>query len=306
MDRDDYLLLALLAGIWGASFLFIKIAVQEIPPISMVFLRTLAAAVAVAVYMRMSGVSIRGAMAKWKPGLVIAVLNAALPYVLIATSERHIDSSLAGILNATAPIWTAVLAPVFAEAEQLHRRQGIGLGLGFVGVVILAYPSGSILDSNFLSTLAVIAATLSYAVATHYSHRHFRDVSPQVPAFLQCALAAVILAPMALVVHPSHVPSLGALAATLWLGVGATGIAMVISFHLIKRIGAGRTIVVTYLLPPSALVWGFIFLHERPAPAVLVALVMILAGVFFITARRATEAPGQVSEAAVVESEAVA
>jgi drug/metabolite transporter (DMT)-like permease len=301
MDRDDYLLLAFLAGIWGASFLFIKIAVQDIPPISMVFLRTLSAAVGIALYMRLKGVSIRGAFLKWKPGLVIAVFNAGLPYVLIATSEKYIDSSLAGILNATAPIWTALLAPVFAEAEQLHARQGIGLALGFGGVVILAHPTGSIFSSSFLSSLAVLAATLAYAVSTHYSKRHFQDVRPEVPAFLQCALAAVLLAPLALFVHPTHVPSLGSLAATLWLGLGATGLAMVISFRLIQRVGAGRTIVVTYLLPPSALFWGYVFLHERPAPSVFVALVLILGGVFFITGRKGSGPATLVNDGAVVE-----
>ncbi|HEV1997443.1 MAG TPA: DMT family transporter [Candidatus Dormibacteraeota bacterium] len=301
MDRHDYLLLAFLAGLWGASFLFIKIAVHDIPPISMVFLRTLAAAAGIAVYMRATGVSVRGAFRKWKPGLFIAVLNAALPYVLIATSEKYIDSSLAGILNATAPIWTALLAPAFAEAEQFHAKQGIGLALGFVGVVILAHPTGNIFNSNFLSTLAVLAATLSYAVATHYSRRHFQDVSPTVPAFLQCALAALLLAPLAAFVHPDHVPPIGAVAATLWLGLGATGLAMVISFRLIQRVGAGRTIVVTYLLPPSALFYGYVFLHERPAPAVLLALVLILGGVFFITGRRGSHTATVVNDAAVVE-----
>ncbi len=301
MDRDDYLLLSVLAAVWGASFLFIKIAVHDIPPISMVFLRTLSAAAAVAVYMRITHNSIREAFRKWKPGLVIAVLNAGLPYVLIATSEKYIDSSLAGILNATAPLWTALLAPVFAEAERLHAKQGLGLGLGFVGVVILAHPTGNVFSSSFLSVLAVIAATLSYAVATHYSKRHFQDVSPSVPAFLQCALAAVLLAPLAVFVRPAHMPSIGALAATLWLGVVATGVAMVISFALIKRVGAGRTIVVTYLLPPSALLWGFLFLRERPAPSVFVALVLILGGVFFITGRSGSRQADLVNDAAVVE-----
>lgn len=285
MARDDYLVLVALAGIWGASFLFIKLAVHDIPPVAMVFLRTLAAALALGAYLRLTSTSIRDTLKLWRPGLVIAVLNAAVPYVLIATGEQYIDSSLAGILNATAPLWTALVAPLFAEAEQLHRRQGTGLLLGFAGVVILARPTGSVLNSNFLGTLGVIAATLSYAVATHYSVRHFRHVPPQVPAFLQCALAAALLAPLLVFVHPTRVPSLGALASTIWLGVGATGIAMVLSFRLIQKVGAGRTIVVTYLIPPSALLWGALFLHERPAPTVYLALLLILGGVFFITRR---------------------
>lgn len=286
MDRDDYLMLVALAGIWGASFVFIKIAVLDIPPVAMVFLRTLSAALALAVYVALTRVSWRQIAGLWKQGLVIAVLNAALPYVLIASSEQYIDSSLAGILNATAPLWTALLAPLFAEAEQIHVRQGIGLVLGFAGVVILAHPTGSLLNSNFLGVLAVIVATLAYAIATHFSKRAFQDVPPQVPAFLQCAGAALILYPLLLVSHPNHMPSLGALASTVWLGVGATGLAMVLSFRLIQRVGAGRTIVVTYLIPPMALLWGAFFLHERPSPVVFVALGLILGGVLFITSHR--------------------
>ena len=283
MERDDYLWLALLAGIWGASFLFIKIAVHEIPPVTLVFVRCAAAAVAPGIYLAISRVPLSKVMSVWRPGLVIGILNAALPYTLIATAEQYVDSSLAGILNATAPLWTALLAPLFAEADRFHPRQGIGLAMGFLGTVILAHPTGSLLSSSFLGALAVIVATLAYAVATHYSRRHFQGVPSQVPAFLQTAWGAVVLAPLLLLNHPSRVPSLGAISAVLWLGVGATGLAMVISFRLIKKVGASRTIVVTYLIPPVALFWGVLFLHERPSLVAIGALLLILGGVYFIT-----------------------
>jgi drug/metabolite transporter (DMT)-like permease len=283
MERDDYLWLVVLAAIWGASFVFIKVGVREIPPIALVFGRSFSAALALAVYLRWTRVPWSQVAALWRPGLVIAIVNAALPYTLISTGEQYIDSSLAGILNATAPLWTAILAPLYSEAEQLRPRQGIGLAMGFAGVVVLAHPTGSLLSSNFLGALAVVVATLSYAVATHYSRRHFQAVPPQVPAFLQCALSALLLAPLLVFVHPTRVPSLAAIGATLWLGVGATGLAMVISYRLIQRVGASRTIVVTYLLPPMALLWGALFLSERPSPASIAALVLILGGVYFIT-----------------------
>ncbi|GAC1333972.1 MAG: DMT family transporter [Candidatus Dormibacteria bacterium] len=285
MDRSDYLWLTALAGIWGASFLFIKIAVREIPPIPLVFGRCLAATVALGIYLLVTKVPMSQVLSVWRPGLVVGIVNAALPYTLIAGAEQYVDSSLAGILNATAPLWTALLAPLFAEADRFHPRQGIGLAMGFVGTVILAHPTGNLLSSSFLGALAVVAATLAYAVATHYSRRHFQGVPSQVPAFLQCAFAAVILAPLLLVSHPTHLPSIGAISAMLWLGVGATGVAMVISFRLIKKVGASRTIVVTYLIPPVALFWGVLFLHERPTLPVLGALALILGGVYFITHR---------------------
>ena len=283
MKRDDYLWLLALAGIWGASFLFIKIAVREIPPIALVFGRCLSAALAVGVYLLITRVPLSQVLSVWRPGLVIGLLNAAVPYLLIASAEQYVDSSLAGILNATAPLWTALLAPLFAEADRFHSRQGIGLAMGFVGTVILAHPTGNLLSSSFLGALAVVAATLSYAVAAHYAHRHFQYVPAAVPAFLQCFWGAAVLAPLLVFMHPTRMPSPGAIASVLWLGLGATGIAMVISFWLIKRVGASRTIVVTYLIPPVALLWGVLFLHERPSLATIGALVLILGGVYFIT-----------------------
>jgi drug/metabolite transporter (DMT)-like permease len=181
------------------------------------------------------------------------------------------------------------LAPLFAGADRFHPRQGIGLAMGFAGIVILARPNGNLLSSSFLGALAVVAATLSYGISTHYAHRHFPDVPAAVPAFLQCFWGAVVLAPLLLVSHPSRVPSITAIASVLWLGVAATGIAMVISFWLIKRVGASRTIVVTYLIPPVALLWGVLFLHESATLPTLGALVLILGGVYFITGRRGTE-----------------
>jgi drug/metabolite transporter (DMT)-like permease len=275
--------------------------VHEIPPVAMVFLRNLSAALVLGIYLRVTHVRMRDALRLWRPGLVIAVLNGSLPYVLISASELYIDSSLAGILNATAPLWTALLAPLFREAEGIHRRQAVGLAMGFAGVVILARPSGSMFSSSFLGVMAVVAATLSFATATHFSKRHFQDVPPQVPAFVQCALAAVVLSPLLIISHPSHFPSLGALAATLWLGVGATALAMVLAFRLIQRVGASRTIVVTYLIPPSAILWGAVFLHERPAPVVYVALALILGGVFFITRAPALRGRALQPDAGVLE-----
>ncbi|MFN2462759.1 MAG: DMT family transporter [Candidatus Dormibacteria bacterium] len=301
MEREDYLWLVGLAAIWGGSFYFIKIALHDIPPIALVFGRCLSAAVALAVYLALRRIPLSEVLSVWRAGLVIGVLNAALPYTLIATAEQYVDSSLAGILNATAPLWTALLAPLFADADRLGRRQAVGLALGFAGTVILARPSGSLLNSSFLGSMAVVAATLAYAVATHYAHRHFRHVAPAVPAFLQCAWAAVLLLPLVVFVHPTHMPSVSAIAATVWLGVGATGLAMVISFRLVKRVGASRTIVVTYLIPPLALAWGVVLLRERPSVMVLLALVLILGGVAFITRSGRSASPARSAESPVAE-----
>lgn len=278
-------MLFLLAGIWGASFLFIKLAVGEMSPIFLVFGRSLSAAVGLAIALPLARVPIEALRRHWKPGLVIALFNCALPYTLIAFGETKIDSSLAGILNSTAPLWTALLAPMWAEAEGLHPSQYGGLALGFVGTVILARPTGSgIFSSSSIGVLAVVVATLSYAFATHFSKRFFQSTPPLVPAFLQCALGALMLLPLVVFTVPPRVPSALALGSVLWLGLGATGLAMVIAYRLLKRVGASRTIVVTYLIPPFALAYGVGLLHEKVDVAAIIAMILILAGVFLNTA----------------------
>ena len=283
METQDYSMLFLLAAIWGASFFFIKIAVGEMSPVFLVFWRTVSAAAGLAIALPLARIPLSALRRHWKAGLVIAITNAALPYTLIAFGETHIDSSLAGILNATAPLWTALLGPLWAEAEGLHPRQYAGLALGFLGTVILARPTGSALGSSSLGVLAVVVATLSYAFATHFSKRHFQETPALVPAFLQCAFGALLLLPLVPFTLPAHTPSLLAMISVAWLGLGATGLAMVISFWLIKRIGASRTIVVTYLIPPFALGYGVFLLHEKISAVIIAAMALILAGVFLNT-----------------------
>src|ERR1700730_8334828 len=303
METQDYTMLLLLAAIWWASFFFIKIAVGEMSPVFLVFWRTVAAAVGLAVALPVARIPLAVLRRHWKAGLVIAVTNAAVPYTLIAFGETHIDSSLAGILNATAPLWTALLGPLWAEAEGLQPRQYAGLALGFLGIVILARPTGSALGSNSLGVLAVVLATLSYAFATHFSKRHFQEAPALVPAFLQCAFGALLLAPLVPFALPAHTPSPLVIVSVAWLGLGATGLAMVISFWLIKRIGASRTIVVTYLIPPFALAYGVVLLHEKISPVIIAAMALILAGVFLNTSRGRRVAPMAPDEA-VMELEA--
>src|SRR5258708_15416116 len=143
-----------LAGLWGASFLFIKLAIGELSPVFLVFGRCLAATVGVAMAFPLAGIQGSALRRKWRAGLVIAVFNAAVPYSLIAFGEKSIDSSLAGILNGAAPLWTAVLAPLWAEADGLRPRQIGGLAPGLLGNLVLAPPRGGIFHSPTAGGLA--------------------------------------------------------------------------------------------------------------------------------------------------------
>ena len=169
MELEDYAILVALSGIWGASFLFIKVAVGQMPAPWVSFGRSLAGAASLIIVLLLSRVSLSSLRRHWRTGLVVAIFNAALPYSLFAYGETTIDSSLAGILNATLPLWTALMAPLWIEAEVLTSRQLAGLGLGFAGAVIAAHPSRDLLHGNSVGAFLCLGATLSYAFSTHYS-----------------------------------------------------------------------------------------------------------------------------------------
>jgi drug/metabolite transporter (DMT)-like permease len=291
MEPEDYATLGGLAAMWGASFLFIKVAVGQMSPVFMAFGRTLVGALAVLVILRLSRVPLAQMRRHWRAGLVIAIFNAALPYSLFAFGESFLDSSFAGILNASLPIWTVLMGPLWAEAETLTPARILGLGLGFVGVMVLARPTSGLVTANTIGVLACVAATWSYAFATHYSRRHLQDVPPQLSAFMQCLGAALLLLPLLLISHPTRMPSVAAIGSVLALGVGGTGIAMILAYRLIKRIGASRTSVVTYLVPPSAIFWGWLVLGEKPGPITFLSLALILLGAYLITRRSAVAVP---------------
>ena len=152
--------------------------------------------------------------------------------------------------------------------------------------------------------MAVVAATLSYAFATHFSKRFFQKTPPLVPAFLQSALGALILLPLAVATAPTKSLSLLAIGSVVWLGVGGTGLAMVVAYRLIKRVGAHQTIIATYLIPPFALVYGVVLLHENVSVTTVLALLLILSGVFLNTNSARRLATPVAPDEVVVELEA--
>lgn len=283
METQDILTLASLSAIWGASFLFIKVGVGQLPPVWVTFGRSVFGGVVILALVGAARIPTTALRTHWRQGLVVAAFNAALPYTMFAVGETIIDSSLAGILNATLPLWTALMAPLWADADSIHPRQAVGLVLGFGGAVLAAGPGSSTFRGNLVGAALCLVATLSYAFSTHFSRRAFRDVPSPVTSLMQCAGAALLTLPLALVFRPAHGPSLAAVGAVAGLGIGGTGIAMALAYRLIQRVGATRTTIVTYLLPPWAVFWGFVVLHEAPTPLVLGGMALILVGVFFVT-----------------------
>ncbi len=282
MVRGYVPLLAIVAAIWGASYLFIKVAVDEVEPTAMMFFRlVLATAVLLPVLLwrlgsREAAAELRGT--GWK-AFGIGFLNAAFPFVLIAWGEKYVDSGVAAIANATVPIFVVLLAFKFNPSERVHgvRLAGILVGLAGVGVLAGLHPEGG--WWAVAGTLAIVVASLSYAGANHFVQHNFTQTAPLVVASVSCGAGALILLPFAIVQWPDAMPSWEAIGSIVALGVFGTAIALLFFYRLLKRYGAARSSLVTYLLPPVALVYGVSILDEKVTLNAAVGLVLILAGV---------------------------
>jgi drug/metabolite transporter (DMT)-like permease len=292
-------LLLIVAGIWGASYLFIKVAVREIEPTAMMDLRLLLAA-AVLVPVVVIRLGLRGAAADIRAtgrgAFILGVTNMAVPFVLIAWGEKHIDSGVAAIANATVPIFVALLAIRFNPSERVRGLRLVGVVLGLVGVGVLTglNPEGG--WWGVAGTLAVVVASLSYASANLYTQHRFPGTSPLVITTASVLAAAVVLLPFALVQLPNEMPSWKALGSVAALGIAGTALALLFFYAMLNRYGASRSSLVTYLLPPFALFYGVVFLDERMTLNAVLGLLLILAGValgsgFMQLARRRAAAP---------------
>jgi drug/metabolite transporter (DMT)-like permease len=274
MARRNAVMLVALALIWGASFMFIKIAVRELAPATLIFGRIGLAALTLAVTAPRSTWPALRANARWL--VVVGLVNTAIPFWLLSWGETRIQSGLASIIQAAVPLVNAALAFLFFRELRVTGAPLVGVGIGFVGVALLvgAQPQGKILGA-----LAVVAMALFYGAGGLLASRHLRAVPPHVVALGTTAVSALVAAPFGLAQAPHHVPSWKTFAAVAMLGVVGTAVAYVLFFALISSAGSGYASLVTYLVPPIALAYGAVFLGERFGWAAFVALAVILGGV---------------------------
>jgi drug/metabolite transporter (DMT)-like permease len=280
--RGYVIMLGTLAASWGASYLFIKVAVEDLEPAPMMCLRlVLAFAMLFPLLVYVSG--FRGAVSEIREvgrgGMVLGVINMVIPFTLIAWGEKHVDSGVAAIANSTVPIFVALLAVRFRPSERVTGTRLAGVILGLVGVGVL---TGLNPDGGWWAiagTLAVILASLSYASANLYAPARFPRTSPLVVGTATIFWAMVILVPFALLQFPDQVPSWKALASVAALGLVGTAFAILILYRMLTLYGSSRTSLVTYLLPPMALFYGVTFLGEEIHLNAALGLVLILSGV---------------------------
>lgn len=275
-------MLLLLAAIWGGSYVLIKVAVEDVEPAPLMAIRALGAGVMLAVYLALT-VGFRRATAEvttnWRPALVLGALNAAIPFWLIAWGETHVDSTVAGVAQATVPIFTFLLALRFLPHEHVGAARVAGVALGFLGVVVLAGldPSGG--WPAVVGTLAVVVSSLSYASAGVFGQLRVRTVAGPVLATGSMLVGGLILLPLALFQLPSRWPDVEAVASILALTVLGTAFAQLVLFRILRLYGSRRLSLVTYLMPGFAIVYGALLLDESVTAAAIGGLALILAGV---------------------------
>ncbi len=289
MKPRHVLLLLLLATLWGGSFIFIRIAAPALGPVVMVEARVLIAGLVLLIY----ALAIRRApdlRKRWRQYFVVGLLNSIIPFTLIGVAELHVTASLAAILNATTPLFAALVAAAWLR-ERLTIFKGIGLCIGFSGVAVLVGWSPLRVDAVLLLSVgASLLAALSYAIAGSYIKQTFVAAAPLDLAIGQQLSAALILLPFAIptaivnssqiVVSPVVIFAIGMLA------IVATSIAYVIYYHLIAEVGPTQTLTVTFLVPIFGVIWGAIFLHELIQTSTIVGLALILASVQFVAGLR--------------------
>ena len=279
MTRGYWPLLGLLAAVWGASYLFIKVAVDELEPTVMMFFR-----LAIAAVLLLAFVAHRGALSDvaraWRAGLVLGVVNAAVPFCLIAWGEQHVDSGVAAIANATVPLFNALLVVRFLPSERLSRTRLAGVLLGLAGVAVLTggQPSAGGWWA-VAGTLAVVLASLAYAAGGVYGQLRVRGTAGPVLAAASMTGGALVLLPIALFQLPDEVPSGEAIGSVIALAVLGTALAQLVLYRMLRLHGSSRLSLVTYLLPPIALFYGALLLDEPVRPDAVGGLVLILAGV---------------------------
>jgi drug/metabolite transporter (DMT)-like permease len=284
----NLLLLLILGTIWGSSYLFIKVAVAEVPVMTLIAGRLLLAAIILWVLLWVLGQSMQRSRSLWRAYAVMGILSGTLPYSLIAWGEQYIPSSLAALLQATMPIFTVILATFLAGDEPMTWTRVLGVIVGFVGVGVLMAPDvRQGLQANLLGQLAVVLSSASYAGAAVFARKALRGQPPLASTTGQMTMGALFTLPLSLLIdRPFDLsPSLPATASWLGLTVLGTVIAYIIYYALIDRTSATFVSTVTYIIPIIGLVLGALVLGEPLTPVLAGSSVLILLGVLLVRAR---------------------
>jgi drug/metabolite transporter (DMT)-like permease len=281
----NLLLLFILGGIWGTSFLFIKVIVSEVPPMTLVAGRLSIATLAIWTILALRGTKLPRDKKLWRTYAVVGLFNGALPYTLISWGEQYISSGLAALLQSTTPIFTVLFAHFLTTDDRITAKKLIGVLLGFTGVGLLMLPDlRSGVRASLWGQLAMIAASISYAGTAIFARHRLRDEPPLVSAAGQFTMALIIMLPLSLLIdRPFDLsPSWQAIGSWIGLSLFGTVIAYVIYYSLLSHTSATFVTMTTYIVPINGLILGALILDEPIRAILLVSLGLILSGVLLV------------------------
>jgi drug/metabolite transporter (DMT)-like permease len=282
MSRRGWILFLAMAVIWGIPYLLIKVAVGELSPVTLVFFRTaLGALLLLPLAAARNGLV--PLLPRWKFVIAYTLAEVALPWVLLSDAERHLTSSLTGLLIAAVPFVGVILSWLTGAADRFDARRLIGLVVGFIGVAALVGLNVSGSDLTAVGELALVA--IGYAVGPMIIARRLSDVPGIGVVAISLTLPAIGYAPLALTRLPHSMPGLQVMGAVAILGVVCTAVAFLVFFALIAEVGSVRATMITYLNPAVALALGVVLLHEPFTFGAALGFLLILAGLFLATRR---------------------
>lgn len=299
MDRKDTTALLLLSAIWGSSYLFIAIGAESMPPLTLVAFRLLIGAAALQIVLRLRRTALPRSPKTLAALAFMGLTNNIIPFALITWAEvpgpHQVNSGLAALLVAAMPIFTVVFAHLALHDERFTTLKVVGVLMGFAGVAVLMSPrfgSESGGAQAILGALAVVVAAISYAVAAIFSRRALSGTPPIVIGAMQMSWSTLLLLPIALLVERPTLASIapGAWFAVGWLGLLGSGIAYILYFGLIQRVGATRATTVTYLGPIVAVILGVLFNDETLHWTLIAGMVLIIGGAAIVNRRPAPPA----------------
>ncbi len=272
--------LVVLGALWGASFLFMRVAAPAFGPVPLIFVRvTIAALLLLPAMLRQHGLAPARAVAA--PLALVGAINTAIPFTLLAFAALTLPAGLSSVLNASVPLFGGLIGFLWL-GQRPSRQRALGLAVGFAGVVVLAWPRLTSAN-DWRAVVAALAATVLYALSAHVTQRSLTGVRPLVVAGGSMAAASLMLLPLAVVAWPAAPPAASAWLYAALLGVGCTALAYLLYFRLLARTGPSTAMAVTYLIPVFGVTWGAMLLGERLPASAVVGAMLVLAGVALAT-----------------------
>lgn len=286
-SKVDWLIFLGLGFMWGSSYLFIKLAVDDFGTFTLVALRLTVGAVLLWTVIRIAKQPLPRERRIYGHLLVMAIINITIPFLLITWAEQSVESSLAAILTSPVPLFAIVMSALFLHDEPLRLNGLVGLIVGFIGVVIITSRGLTGAGSSVAGELALLGATISYAAGAVYARRNVRGLPAMIPAVFQVSFAAVITGAVALVAeHPwTATPDSQAIFAILWLGILGSGFAYLFVFRLFAHWGATRTTLVAYLIPVVGIALGYLVLAEPLDGRIIIGTALVIAGIGLVNSR---------------------